>query len=72
MAGIVGSFWANMTYTAVAVLMVFFALKFLNWHNGVKFSEHVHGAMQGQPLALALYYGLRFIGICMVAAALLK
>jgi hypothetical protein len=61
----------NLFYTALALLLVYYGSRFLNWNNGVKFSEHVIGKVHSEPRALALYYGLRWIGFCMVAAALI-
>jgi hypothetical protein len=61
----------NLAYTALALLLVYGASRFLNWHNGVKFSEHVLGKVHNDPTASALYYGLRWIGICIVAASLI-
>lgn len=61
----------NLFYTAVALALVYGSSRFLNWHNGVSFGDDVHKKMVRNPMALALYYGLRWIGFCLVAASLI-
>jgi hypothetical protein len=66
------SFVLNMAYLAVALVLIRMVIWYLNWSTGLHFSEHVLEKIKTDPKALALYFGLRFFGLCYLAAAFLR
>jgi hypothetical protein len=61
----------NLAYFAAAVLVHFLALRLLDRLGGIRFKV-VLVALQRDPLAAAVYFSARFIGIALLASALVK
>jgi hypothetical protein len=65
------SFSLNLVYFTIAVATGWAVLRGLDKLNGSEFSNAQRGMEDGN-LALAVYYGLRFMGICVIASAFLS
>ena len=49
-----------------ALFLARVVLKHLDKSNGIDFTEHVMSGLINSPQALAIYYGLRFVGVCLL------
>tara|TARA_R110000772_G_C13310278_1_gene440214 strand:- start:5104 stop:5322 length:219 start_codon:yes stop_codon:yes gene_type:complete len=67
----VSSFLLNLTYLTVAVLALFFGLKALDKSLGNPFGA-AYEIMAENPIALAIYYGLRMFAIAFLMGSLLS
>ena len=55
-------------FAVLALLLLPALLRFFDWTAGVKFGEHILVRLKRQPIALGLYYGLRFVGVALFLA----
>lgn len=62
-------FAINLCYFAAAALSIWGLLRGFDWLAGTKFSS-VAGEMKNDPRALSIYFGLRFVGVCILGASL--
>lgn len=73
MAGITAfTFALNLLYFIITVWMVFFVLRRLDKSLGVTFKDDVLVPLLAGNLAPAIYFGARFLGVCILAAAFLR
>lgn len=61
----------NLAYLLIALGVIRFSFWYMNRTTGVCFSD-VLKAINANPVASALYYGLRFIGTVYLAASLVQ
>ena len=62
------SFVLNMVYLVVALFTVWGVLHVFDKLSGGSFSE-AKAQIQTNPMALGVYYGARFLGVCILGAA---
>lgn len=62
------SFALNMMYLVVALFTVYGVLKVFDRLGGDDFNENKN-IIEKEPLALGIYYGARFLGVCILGAA---
>ncbi len=55
----------TVTFALVAIIMGWFLLRWLDRMGGVVFEQTVKGICD-EPVAAALYFGLRFVGVCVL------
>lgn len=53
-------------FALVALLVAVLFLRFLDRRMGIRFSVHVWDTIKRDPLALAVYFGVRFAGVCLL------
>jgi hypothetical protein len=61
----------NLIMGIIGASAVYGILMFLDWHGGIKFTVHIQ-IIDDNPMALALYRGLRFLAVAYFVATLLK
>ena len=66
------AFAMNMVYLLITLAVVRYVLAWFDHSLGVNFKEHAWDVIQTNPLALGLYHGLRFVGVCLLASAFLR
>lgn len=62
-------FLLNIAYLAAACAAVWTSLRALDWISGMKFGEAFE-VIKYDPQSLGIYYGLRFLGVCILGASL--
>ena len=62
------SFGLNMLYFVVGLLVVWGMLRMFDKLAGGSFSD-ARAKMAENPMALAVYFGARFLGVCVLGAA---
>jgi len=62
----------NMVYFISAVLIGWGILRFLDRLSGIAFQEAIFHMKENRNYALAIYFGARLIGICILAAAFVR
>lgn len=62
------SFVLNMAYLVVALFTVWGVLRMFDKLGGDDFDEN-RNIIETNPMALGLYYGARFLGVCILGAA---
>ncbi len=68
----VWAFVLNLCYLAVTIGVALWLPAFLDRKLEIGFKEDVWQKMGGSPMALAVYHGLRFVGICLLASAFVR
>lgn len=59
----------NLLYLFGGLVLIQFSFWYMNRSIGMRFGDHVWTEIRKDPKALALYFGLRFAGVCYFAAA---
>lgn len=62
---ILTSWLMTVSYAALAVVGGWWLLRLLDRIGGVNFKETV-GRITSEPLSAAIYFGLRFLGVCLL------
>jgi hypothetical protein len=70
----------NIIYLVIGLAILIGAVeilfRYMNWSLGITFKDHVWKTLKRNPMALALYFGLRVLGVLIaggtIAAAFLK
>lgn len=62
----------NLVFAIVAVVVLVCLLRWFDKQAGVGFSEWITAVFNDNPKALAIYYGLRFLGVCMLVGAIIQ
>lgn len=62
------SFLVSLGYFLMAAVAAVLLLKWFDWTLGVRFGE-ARRKMQDEPMALAVYYGIRLFAVFYLAAA---
>lgn len=62
--------------TIITAFVALWLLSFvLGWYDrkiGIKWKNEVWGTIKGDPLALAIYFGARFVGCCLLIGQLVR
>ena len=66
------AFVLNMIYFVGALLVGFFVLRGLDKLLGIEFKGTIFDEMARGNTAVAQYFGLRFLGVCVLASAFLR
>lgn len=66
-AGLTNSF-----YLFITLVVCFGILRGLDWLSDVQWGKDVLQKMEENPMALAVYYGIRFFGVAYLGAAFIK
>lgn len=66
------AFLKNVVYLIVTLGLLRYGLYWLDRSMGINFKEMVWDVISKDSMALAVYHGLRFIGVCVVASAFLR
>lgn len=62
----------NLVFAIVAVVVLVCLLRWFDKQAGVGFSEWIKAVSNDNPKALAVYYGLRFLGVCLLVGAIIQ
>ena len=63
------SFVISLTYLTLILFVIAGLLRWFDWTCGVGFKEDVWEKIHEEPLALAVYYGLRLVAVFYLGAA---
>lgn len=66
------AFLLNLIYFSLAVVVGWAVLRGLDALGGMTFSENFKEMRDDNNLAVAVYLGLRFVGVCYLASAFLR
>lgn len=62
----------NLVFAVLAVVALVFLLRWFDKQAGVGFTEWIEAVSNENPKALAIYYGLRFLGVCLLVGAIIQ
>lgn len=66
------AFAMNLAYLLVTLFVIWLVLKLLDRSLGISFGTDVWPVLKQSPVALAVYHGMRFAGVCLLASAFLR
>lgn len=62
----------KLAFGFLAVIVVFGLLRLLDRLSGVTFSSWMYKASRSSDYAVAIYFGLRFVGVCMLVGSIIQ